>query len=529
MNKPLPEAKHADGSDTPALKPALLLVALALSSVSLGGCMRLGPDFKAPEPKLAENWSDASQATQASADYKDWWKVFNDQTLNHLIELAYHDNLNLQAAAIRIVEARAKLGIARGNLFPQKQELGASLFHNQHSANEANFTTFDRYYTSFDVGFDAIWEVDIWGKFRRGIESADALLSVSELSYDDLLVSLTAEVASTYTQIRAFEQRLTLAKQNADLQARSLRIAEAQYRNGITTELDVQQAKSLLHATRALVSSLEMGLRQSKNALSILLGVAPNDLHALLKDSSAIPAAPAAVVVGIPADVIRRRPDVRKEEQKAAAQSAMIGIAKADLFPRLSLQGSIGTLAGSTQGIDAFDVFGAHAMAAKIGPTISWPILHYGRLQNNVRVQDAKFQEQLVNYQHSVLNALREVEDAMVGFTKNHQQISELQSSVDACKRAVDIALSQYQQGLDDYNRVLNAQQFLVQQQDRLTSAQSDRARHLIALYKALGGGWELRQGQAILPENIRKTMTERTDWGDILPTTDAPPNINNQ
>jgi NodT family efflux transporter outer membrane factor (OMF) lipoprotein len=361
--------------------------------------------------------------------------------------------------------------------------------------------------------------VDIWGKFRRGVESADALLAVSELTYDDLLVSLTAEVASSYTQIRAFEQRLTLAHQNADLQQSSLRIAEAQYRNGIATELDVQQAKSLLHSTKALVSSLEMGLRQSKNALSILLGLPPEDLTQLLNGPRVIPNAPAEVVVGIPAEVIRRRPDVRREELKAAAQSAMIGVAKADLFPRFSLQGSIGALAGSTQGIDAFDVLGAHAMAAKLGPTISWPILHYGRLQNNVRVQDARLQEQLVNYQNTVLTAMREVEDALVGFFKNREQIVDLKASVEASKRSVDIALSQYKQGIEDYNRVLNAQQFLVQQQDKLTSAQGDLARYLIALYKALGGGWELRQGKEILPENIRKVMTERTDWGEIMPS----------
>jgi NodT family efflux transporter outer membrane factor (OMF) lipoprotein len=497
----------------------LMVVNLVAVSNLVTGCFKIGPDFVPPQANVSENWLQQNDQTLKQGDYREWWKLFNDPALERIIDAAYHQNLGLQAAAIRIMEARAKLGIAKGNLFPQKQEMGASLFHNQHSGNEPNFTTFDRYYTSFDMGFDAVWEVDIWGKFRRGVESADALLAVSELTYDDLLVSLTAEVASSYTQIRAFEQRLTLAHQNADLQQSSLRIAEAQYRNGIATELDVQQAKSLLHSTKALVSSLEMGLRQSKNALSILLGLPPEDLTQLLNGPRVIPNAPAEVVVGIPAEVIRRRPDVRREELKAAAQSAMIGVAKADLFPRFSLQGSIGALAGSTQGIDAFDVLGAHAMAAKLGPTISWPILHYGRLQNNVRVQDARLQEQLVNYQNTVLTAMREVEDALVGFFKNREQIVDLKASVEASKRSVDIALSQYKQGIEDYNRVLNAQQFLVQQQDKLTSAQGDLARYLIALYKALGGGWELRQGKEILPENIRKVMTERTDWGEIMPS----------
>ncbi|MGR8929809.1 MAG: efflux transporter outer membrane subunit [Gammaproteobacteria bacterium] len=520
MNKNRLNPLFGNSSNSRLRHLARVSLAISLSSL-MAGCFKLGPDFVPPEPKISESWLEQDNAVFKHGDFREWWTVFNDPVLNRIIDTAYQQNLSLQAAAIRIMESRAKLGIAKGKLFPQKQEINVGLSHNQHSAYEPNFTTFDRYYTEFGMGFDALWEVDIWGKFRRGIESADAMLAVSEFEYDDILVSLTAEVAASYTQIRAFEQRLKLAKENADLQHSSLRIADAQYRNGIATELDVEQAKSLLHATKALVSSLEIGLRQSKNALCVLLGIPPEHLADVLTETQAIPTAPPEVVVGIPADVIRRRPDVRREELKAAAQSAMIGVAKADLFPRLSLQGSIGALAGSTQGIDAFDVLGSQAMAAKIGPTITWPILQYGRLKNNVRVQDAKFQEQIVNYQNTVLSALREVEDAMVGFLKTKEQIEDLQVSVDATRHAVEIALAQYRDGIEDYNRVINAQQFLVQQQDRLTNAQSEVARNLIALYKALGGGWEIRQGKDIMPVEIQKTMSQRTDWGEMLPETD--------
>ncbi|BBL69461.1 efflux transporter outer membrane subunit [Methylogaea oryzae] len=497
---------------------------LALASL-LGGCFKLGPDFIAPEIKTAENWLDKDNTTLKRGDFRQWWKIFKDPALDNVIDTAYRQNPGLQAAAVRIMEARAQLGIAKGKLFPQTQQLGSSLSHNQLSGNSPNLTNFDRIYTAFDMGFDALWEVDLWGKFRRGVEAADANLEASLLDYDDVLVSLTAEAASGYTQIRAFEQRLALARDNVEIQQRSLRIAEAQYRNGISTELDVQQAKALLHGTRALVSSLEIGLRQSKNALSILLGLPPDHLADLLGNKGAIPSAPPDVAVGIPAEVVRRRPDVRREEFKAAAQSAMIGVTQADLFPRFSLQGSIGLLAGSTQGVDAFDVFGAHAMAAKIGPTVTWPILHYGRLKNNVRVQDARFQELLIGYQNAVLKALREVEDAMVAFLKTREQVADLQQGVEASRRAVDISLAQYREGIEDYNRVLNAQQFLVQQQDRLTSSQGDVARHLIAMYKALGGGWELREGREIVPEDIRRAMAERTDWGGMLDEeAEAPP-----
>lgn len=490
---------------------------LVAAAISMSGCFKLGPDFVPPAAKVSEAWQDQTNPSLKQGDFRQWWTVFQDPVLNQLIEQAYQQNLGLQAAAVRIQEARARLGIARGKLFPQTQEIGVGLFHNQHSGNEPNFTTFDRYYTSFNMGFDAIWEVDIWGKFRRGIESADAMLEVSELEYDDVLVTLTAEVAASYTQIRAFEQRLKLARANIEIQQGSLRIAEAQYRNGIATELDVQQAKSLLHATTAMLTNLEVGLRQSRNALCVLLGLPPEQLADSLAGTQSIPSAPAEVVIGIPAEVVRRRPDIRREELKAATQSAMIGLAKADLFPRLSLQGSIGALAGSTQGIDAFDVLGSQAMAAKIGPTITWPILHYGRLKNNVRVQDAKFQEQLINYQNTVLKALQEVEDAMVGFLKTREQLSDLQQSVEASQRSVDISLAQYRDGMEDFNRVLYAQQFLVQQQDKLTSAQGDVAKYLIAVYKALGGGWELRNGKPILSESVINDMRERTDWGDVL------------
>jgi NodT family efflux transporter outer membrane factor (OMF) lipoprotein len=503
------------------MKALRFCAALALASL-LGGCFKLGPDFAAPETKISDAWLEHDNPVLKRGDYRQWWTVFHDPALERIIDAAYRQNLGLQAAAVRFLEARAQRGIAQGKLFPQTQQLGVNLSHNQLSGNTPNLTTFDRFYSAFDTGFDALWEVDLWGKFRRGVESADANLEASLLDYDDVLVSLTAEAASIYTQIRAFEQRLALARENAEIQRNSLRIAEAQYRNGISTELDVQQAKALLHATQALVSSLEIGLRQAKNALSLLLGLPPSHLAEWLGEKGAIPSAPSDVAVGIPAEVIRRRPDVRREEFKAAAQSAMIGVAKADLFPRFSLQGSIGLVSGSTQGVDAFDVLGAHAMAAKVGPTVTWPILHYGRLKNNVRVQDARYQELLIGYQNAVLQALREVEDAMAGFIKTREQIADLQESVHASRRAVDIALAQYRDGIEDYTRVLNSQQFLVQQQDRLTASQGDAARHLIALYKALGGGWEIREGQDIVPAGIRKAMAERTDWDGLLEETPA-------
>jgi NodT family efflux transporter outer membrane factor (OMF) lipoprotein len=491
-----------------------LSLALVLCA-SLIGCIKLGPNYKSPQLALPENWRNTDTNTMKRGDFRVWWKQFNDPTLNHLIDKAYRQNLNLQIAGVRILEARAQLSIARGNWFPQKQQVGMDLAYNKLSEHMPNINTFS--FGNFDIGFDALWEMDFWGKYRRAIESANASLETTELNYDDVLVSLTAEVAATYTQIRTFQQRLLLAQKNADLQAHSVKITQALLRNGLGNDLDVQQAEALLRGTKATIASLETGLQQAQNALSILLGMPPSNIDALLGEDTPIPSTAPGITIGIPADILRRRPDVRREELKAAAQSAMIGVAKADLFPHFSLQGSIGMASSSANGTDIFDIFGTPALVGKIGPTVSWPILQYGRLKNNVRVQDAKFEQLLINYKESVLRALGEVEDAMIGFHKANEQVAELQQGVEASQHAVNLALLQYRNGLEDYTRVLTAQQSLVQQQDRLTASQGDAARNVIAMYKALGGGWEIRLGKEIVPAEIKIDMKKRTDWGNLL------------
>ncbi len=497
-----------------ASKRLALLGLLAFASLATG-CFKLGPDFLKPETKVSDNWQEPAPGVLKRGDFREWWKLFNDPVLNRLVDMAYRQNLDLRKAAVRIMEARAQLGVAKGSLFPQKQEFGSELGYTKLSEHTPNIVDFS--YSGFQAGFDAIWEVDLWGRFRRGIESADANLSASLLDYDDVLISLTAETASSYVQIRTFEQRLKLARENIELQRDSVRITEALLRNGIGSELDVQQAKALLHSTEALLAASEIGLRQSKNALCILLAMPPGQLKDLLGDSQGVPNAPAEIAIGIPADVVRRRPDVRRDELKAAAQCAVIGVAKADLFPRLSLRGSIGIASTNMSGVDVLDVLNTQSLAAKIGPTFSWPILQYGRLKNNVRIQDARFQEALLSYQTTVLRALREVEDAMAGFLRTREQAASLKQSADASRRAVELSLAQYRDGLEDFTRVLNSQLFLVQQQDRLTHAQGEIARNVVAMYKALGGGWELRQGKDILPADIKRDMEQRTDWGELL------------
>ncbi len=494
---------------------------LALCPLLLtAGCFKLGPDYQRPATATAQRWLDDTRAAQTRQRpvQEHWWEVFNDPPLNQLIQQVYQQNLDIKKAAIRIQEARAQLGIARGSLFPQKQQLSMELFHDQLSEHSPYYQSTGEYaFTSFQTGFDAAWEIDIWGRFRRGIESAEAQLSASLLDYDDMLVSLTAETALAYVQFRTCEARLHWAGQNVELQTRSHRIAESRYKNGLGTELDMRQAEALRQTTVAEMANLEICSRQARHALSLLLGKPPTLLETELGTTGHIPVANGEIGLGIPADLLRRRPDIRREEFKAMAQSALVGVAKADLFPRFSLYGSIGTASGGFNGIDAFDVFSTQALAAKFGPTVSWPILQYGRLKNRVRVEDARLQEALVNYQDSVLKALKEVEDAWVAFRKTRERVEQLQTGVSASLRASELALKQYQNGLEDYTRVLNSQLLLMQQQDQFTASQGEAAKNLIAVYKALGGGWDIRKGQDPLPDDIRKTMQERTDWGDLL------------
>lgn len=504
----------------------LLALSTVLSFVVLTtACTTVGPDFQKPEAPVAERWQDidAPELKMETVDHSEWWSVFGDPTLSRLIDTAYQQNLGLQIAAIRILEARARLGVAVGNLYPQQQEASGGVIYQTTSENQANTAFGDLSFTNFDIGLDVAWEVDFWGKFRRGIESADANFFGSIADYDDVLVSLTADVANTYVLIRTFEERLQLARENAAIQQRSMEIADVRFRNGATTELDVQQAKTLLFNTQASIPRLEAGLRQANNALGILLGLPPGDLQGLLGGQAAIPSAPDSVAVGIPADLLRRRPDVRRAELQAAAQSALIGVAKADLYPSFSLFGSIGLAASSgtstTQtgqsGVD--ELFDSDSLFFVGGPSFNWPLFNYGRIRNNVRVQDARLQQLLVNYQNAVLRAAQEAEDSMTGFLRGREEVVFRRQSEQAAQRSVDLALTQYREGATDYTTVLNTQQTLVAQQDQLTGVRGNIAQSLIALYKALGGGWQIRQGRAVLPEQTKEQMRQRTNWGDLL------------
>jgi NodT family efflux transporter outer membrane factor (OMF) lipoprotein len=320
----------------------ILLIVLLLAC----GCFKVGPDFEKPGAEVMPNWLEAGeypQVTTKAEDYRDWWRSFNDPVLDKLVQTAYLQNLSLQIAGVRVLEARAQLGVAVGELYPQSQKASGSLQKTRLSETSplsgpgtpGNFTV-------SQIGLSASWEIDFWGKFRRAVESADASLMAAMADYDNALVSLTGDVANSYISLRTVETRLSIAHQNVSVQKKSLQIATARWKGGTTSKRDVEQAQTVLEGTEASIPTLESQWRQTLNVLSVLMGMPPSDLKDLLGSKSEIPAPPPQVAVGIPAELLRRRPDIQSAEWRAAAQCAQIGVAKANLYPAFSLSGNFG-------------------------------------------------------------------------------------------------------------------------------------------------------------------------------------------
>jgi outer membrane protein TolC len=642
-----PASRPAGGAQRPDNRTRLAagtwfaLIALLILALLTSGCtplgefirngFKVGPDYQRPPVPLAKDWIDANDVRVRKGDdnLSHWWTVFQDPVLDSLICYAYQQNLTLREAACRVLEARAQLAIAVGNIFPQSQEMTGDYTRNAVSIETASSqsqvtASRKRWFQQFDCGFNMSWELDFWGRLRRAIESDQATLDASVEDYDDVLVTLLGDIATNYVQYRTFELRIEYANQNVDLQRETLKIVENSVKAGLQPEIDLVQARATLDQTLAVIPELEIGLRQIGNQLCILLGVPPEDLQlrlgsvvrplrladasfeelrqskavpepvlaklvklkdqpfptrdALLKalsgaldedertrfqaplldavryspryrltasalaamrankdeapaaaklaplqdqvfdtrekfsaaldkalgkdaftalknrllltqfDAQTIPVAPPQVASGVPADLVRRRPDVRRAERQAAAQSAQIGVADADFYPRIALNASFGW---SAQHLS--NLFKEQGFNGTFGPAFRWEILNYGRILNNVRFQDARFQELVAAYQNTVLTAARDVENGLVMFLRAHQRTRFQTASVANAQAAVNISLAQYQAGTTDLTRVTLLQQNLVQQQDTLAQAQGEIAAGLIMVYRGLGGGWELR------------------------------------
>jgi NodT family efflux transporter outer membrane factor (OMF) lipoprotein len=491
-----------------------------MGAVMVTGCA-VGPHYKKPAVKVNDHWrvTGSPQISAQPAADSAWWKTFNDPALERLIQLAYSQNLTLQAAGLRIMEARAVLGIAIGKQYPQSQQASASVSRVGLSKNTVNKPPdFTRDFWDQQIGFDVAWEADFWGKYRKAVKAERAAYMSSVADYQNALVSLSAEVARTYVVVRTFEELIEQARQNVRVQEESLRIADARFRNGATSELDVSQARTLLENTKASIPQLEISLAQAQNALSTLLGQPTGSLQDLLQGPQVIPTAPAQVAVSVPAEVLRRRPDIRNAELVAMAQSERIGIAKAELYPHFVLSGAFG-LHTSTGGSESFNFLDPASLFFAVGPRVYWNFFDYGRTKNRVRVEDARFQQAVVTYQDSVLKAAQEVEDGIVGFLKTLEATSSQQDAVTAARRSVELSVIQYREGAVDFQRVLDSERSLLQEEDNLVRLRSSSATNVISLYKALGGGWEMSVGQPFVNNATRTEMEKRTNWGNLFST----------
>ncbi|MEX2173996.1 MAG: efflux transporter outer membrane subunit [Pirellulaceae bacterium] len=484
--------------------------ALLLAALLLGGCttglreyvhngFKVGPNYQRPAAPVADEWidSESGRLQIGPVDDKAWWQLFQDPVLDRLVLTAYQQNITLREAGFRIAEAQSQRAVTVGNLFPQTQELFGDYTRTQRSTQTATFPQgaalppglIVTNFSTYRLGGALAWELDFWGRYRRAIESADARLDSEVENYDDVLVLLIAEVASTYVDIRTLEQRLDYARSNVALQGESARIAGARLdAAAVDSEVDAPQARSNLARTQAAIQLLEVEQRQAQNRLAVLMGMPPHDLGYLLAGERGIPQAPQTVAIDLPASLLRRRPDVRRAERLVAQQSALIGVAETNLYPAISINGSLALEAATFERL-----FNSDAWSGTVGPAFRWNVLNYGRLVNLVNVEEARLQQQIAQYQQTVLEANEEAENAIVGFRLYHDQIGYLNESVAQAQEAVRVTQLKYQEGQIDFNRVFTLEQLLVTQQDQLAISAGNSAQSLIQLYRAMGGGWEMR------------------------------------
>ncbi len=487
-----------------------LLTALSLTCACL-----VGPNYKTPKSDVAPQYLSSPVAAPKPLNAADayWWKSLDDPVLDGLVEAAYQNNLTIQIAGVRVLEARAQLSKSIGNLFPQTQGASGSLNWSQTNRPTTLNVATD------SLGFGLSWELDVWGKIRRGIESDRAAYLGTVASYDDALVTVIADVASNYVNIRTAEEQIRVAQKNLETQKESLRVASVQFQYGEVSELDVKQAQTLVGQTQAQIPPFQNTVRQSKDALAVLLGQTPEAIDRTLSGPGRIPVTPAQADVGIPVDLLRRRPDVRSAGYAAASQSALIGVAVASIYPSFSLMGAFGFSATNLGPGSLSDVFLWQSRVASAGASFFFPIFNYGRLVNQVRVQDAQFQEAVLNYQNVVLNAQKEVEDGLSAFETAREAQVSLESAAEAAERSTQLSILQYKAGEVNYTTVLTAEQSELTVESSLASTRGSVVLGLISVYRALGGGWELRGDQDVVSPEVKAEMARRTDWGHMLET----------
>lgn len=459
-----------------------------LSSL-FAGCA-VGPDYTKPKMSVPASWSEVQQTALpvSGSPVVQWWKTFHDPVLNSLITQAMDSNPDLRIARARVREARAQRGVVSADLWPSIDS-SASYSGNRRSLGSPTIPTFVPVkYDLFQARFDASWEIDIFGGTRRAVEAANADIDAAVENQRGVLVTLLAEVALNYIETRGFQYRLEIIRKNIRTQQETVEITRSKFRAGLSSELDVTQAESLLAATQAQAPVLENSLKQAIHQIGILLGQNPGALlDALLKESS-IPVSPPAIPVGLPSDLLQRRPDIRSSERQIASATAQIGVATSDLFPRFSLTGNFGLQSGNWKNFTSTGI----SKFWSYGPAISWPIFEAGRIRSNIKVQNERQKQALLTYEKTVLAALADVENALVACTTEQVRRRSLMDAVNADHRSVYLAKDLYMKGLVDFLNILDAERSLYSSEDNLAQSDINVSINLVALYKALGGGWEI-------------------------------------
>lgn len=464
----------------------LYILLPTITALVLVGCSAVGPDYARVEPDAPQEWHTQLRGGLTPGLLKPetlahWWRSLNDSELSSLEARAVEGNLDLKEARARIHEARALRGISKAGLFPTL-DTSASATNYRSSESSSSFEENKLY----SAGFDAGWELDVFGGVRRSVEAAQADLEATQEDLYDVLVSLLAEVALNYVEVRTFQTALTVTESNIKSQEETYELNRSRYQAGIINELAVQQSLYNLERTRSLIPALETGLEAAKNRLAVLLGERPGAVHGELAERKPIPIPPMTVAVGVPAEAMRRRPDIRRAERNLAAQTARIGVATADLYPKFRLLGTLGLESVSTG-----NLFTAHSRTWSINSGVSWNIFQGGAIRQNIKVQTARQEQALIQYESAVLNAQEEVENVLVAYAKEQRRRESLAAATSAAQLAEQLAQDQYKVGLVDFSNVLDAQRSLLSFQDQLARSDGAVTSNLIRLYKALGGGWE--------------------------------------
>lgn len=481
----------------------------------------VGPRYKEPINQVMNQWLDITPKTKnkinaASFKNRIWWRSFQDPTLNQLINEAYHNNLSLQTAGVHVLQTRAELAQSTGELFPQQQALFGNYTYNRIGGSSLDGLLPPDFLTAI-LGFTANWELDFWGKYRHAILSNDATFLASFAAYDNALITLTADVADAYIKFRTTQAQIKTTKANIVVQALGLQIARARYKAGQTSLVDVEQAQTELLETESSLPSLRAQLQRQKDMLALLLGTTPNCVNPLLQAKKGIPKAPSQVHVGIPKETMARRPDIYQARLQAIAQLHAIGAIKANLYPAFSLMGNFSFASNNINGASISNIFHWDNRTITAGPSFTWSILNYGQITNAVRAQDAVFQQSLLQYMDVVLKAQKEVQDNITSFIEAQKTKLLLTKANHSARRSLKLALIRYKEGETDFTPVLNAEQQQLRVQTSLINAEGLVPETLVALYRALGGGWEMRACNDVVPNDIKEAMAERTNWGTLL------------